>query len=49
MKRKPRDPKEGIFSGGVGVNVFYQGVMVAVLTSRLISSVNGSRTAHGGL
>ncbi|HHV96189.1 MAG TPA: cation-translocating P-type ATPase [Clostridiaceae bacterium] len=32
MKRKPRDPKEGIFSGGVGFNVFYQGVMVAILT-----------------
>lgn len=32
MKRKPRDPKEGIFSGGVGFSVFYQGVMVSILT-----------------
>jgi Ca2+-transporting ATPase len=32
MKRKPRDAKEGIFSGGVGFSVFYQGVMVALLT-----------------
>ncbi len=32
MKRKPRDPKDGIFSGGVGVDVLYQGVMVAVIT-----------------
>jgi len=32
MKRKPRDAKEGIFSGGVGFGVFYQGVMVALLT-----------------
>lgn len=32
MKRKPRDPKDGIFSGGVGVDVVYQGVMVAAIT-----------------
>jgi len=32
MKRKPRSSKEGIFSGGVGFNVCYQGVLVAVLT-----------------
>ena len=31
MKRKPRDAKSGIFSGGMGVDVIYQGVMVAVL------------------
>ena len=31
MKRKPRDPKAGIFSGGMGVDVVYQGVLVAVL------------------
>nr|MBQ4317933.1 cation-translocating P-type ATPase [Clostridia bacterium] len=32
MKRKPRPSKEGIFSGGVGFNVCYQGVLVAALT-----------------
>ena len=31
MKRKPRDSKAGIFSGGMGVDIAYQGVMVAVL------------------
>lgn len=32
MRRPPRDSKEGIFSGGVGVSVFYQGFAVAALT-----------------
>ena len=32
MKRKPRDPRAGIFSGGMGVDVVYQGLMVSVLT-----------------
>lgn len=32
MKRKPRDSKEGIFSGGVGFNVAYQGIMVTCIT-----------------
>lgn len=32
MFRKPRSSKEGIFSGGIGVDVAYQGVMVTVLT-----------------
>ena len=31
MRRKPRDAKAGIFAGGMGVDVVYQGVMVAVL------------------
>jgi len=31
MKRKPRDSKAGIFSGGMGVDIAYQGVMVSVL------------------
>ena len=31
MKRKPRDSKSGIFSGGMGVDIAYQGVMVAIL------------------
>ena len=32
MKRKPRDSKEGIFAGGLGVNVVYQGILVTVIT-----------------
>jgi Ca2+-transporting ATPase len=32
MSRQPRKKNEGIFSGGVGVDVLYQGVMVSILT-----------------
>ncbi len=32
MKRPPRDSKDGIFSGGLGVDVVYQGVLVTVIT-----------------
>ncbi len=32
MKRKPRDSKEGIFAGGLGVAVFYQGFLVTAIT-----------------
>ena len=32
MKRHPRDSKEGIFAGGLGVAVFYQGLLVTVIT-----------------
>ena len=32
MHRKPRDAKSGIFSGGMGVDIAYQGVMVTILT-----------------
>ena len=32
MKRKPRDAKEGIFAGGVGIAVVYQGVLVTIIT-----------------
>lgn len=32
MKRKPRDSKEGIFAGGLGVHVILQGVTVALIT-----------------
>ncbi len=32
MNRKPRDSKEGIFAGGLGVAVFYQGVLVTLIT-----------------
>ena len=32
MNKAPRDPKEGLFSNGVGIDIFYQGLLVAVLT-----------------
>ena len=32
MKRKPRNPKDGIFAGGLGVDVVYQGILVSALT-----------------
>lgn len=32
MKRSPRDSKDGIFAGGLGFDVVYQGLMVSVLT-----------------
>ncbi len=32
MKRKPRSSKDGIFSQGLGFDVVYQGILVAVLT-----------------
>ncbi len=32
MKRQPRDPKEGVFAGGVGFGVAYQGLLVAIVT-----------------
>ena len=31
MKRKPRDPKDGIFAGGMGFDVVFQGVVVTVM------------------
>lgn len=32
MSRPPRNPKDGIFAGGLGFNVAFQGIMVTVLT-----------------
>ena len=32
MNQPPRDSKEGIFAGGVGIDVLYQGALVSVLT-----------------
>ena len=32
MKRQPRDSKEGIFAGGLGAAVAYQGLLVTVIT-----------------
>ena len=46
MSRHPRDPKEGIFAGGLGVAVFYQGVIVTVIT--LVSFFIGHFGFGGG-
>jgi Ca2+-transporting ATPase len=32
MERKPRDKKEGIFAGGLGFDIIYQGIMVTIIT-----------------
>ncbi len=32
MKRAPRSPDEGVFAGGVGVGVIYQGVILTAIT-----------------
>ena len=32
MHRKPRDAKAGVFAGGMGVDILYQGVLVSILT-----------------
>ena len=32
MRRKPRDAKAGIFSGGMGADIAYQGLLVTMLT-----------------
>ena len=58
MHRRPRDSKSGIFSGGMGFDVIYQGLMVAglVLVSYAIGHfmefeswnlINSEDSAHG--
>ena len=49
MKRKPRPANEGVFAGGMGFDVAYQGLMVSALT--LISYFIGAHIggAHGAL
>ena len=32
MKRKPRNSKDGIFAGGLGVDIAYQGLLISVIT-----------------
>ena len=32
MQRKPRNSKEGVFAGGMGFDVAYQGILVTILT-----------------
>ncbi len=47
MQRKPRNSKEGVFAGGMGFDVFYQGVLVTILT--LASYFTGVMLANGGV
>ena len=47
MKREPRDSKEGIFAGGLGFAVIYQGILVTLIT--LISYFIGSFIENGAL
>ncbi len=47
MKREPRDSKEGIFAGGLGFSVIYQGILVTLIT--LISYFIGSFIENGAL
>lgn len=44
MKQQPRDSKEGIFADGLGINVVYQGVLLAILT--LVSYFIGNDKSH---
>ena len=46
MNRPPRDSKDGIFSGGLGVDVVYQGVLVTVIT--IAAYLIGAAIEFGG-
>ncbi len=45
MRRPPRDPREGIFAGGMGFDVFFQGAIVTVLV--MISYIVGHYVESG--
>ena len=45
MKQAPRDPREGIFAGGMGFDVFFQGFVVTVLV--MISYIVGHYIESG--
>ena len=45
MQRKPRDAKEGVFAGGMGFDIGYQGLLVSVLV--LISYFIGASMGGG--
>ena len=46
MNRPPRNSKDGIFSGGLGVDVVYQGVLVTVIT--IAAYLIGAAIEFGG-
>lgn len=45
MKRAPRNSKDGVFVGGMGLDVAWQGLMVSVVT--LLAYYAGMHLAHG--
>ena len=45
MHRPPRNPKDGIFAGGVGFDVAYQGLFVTILT--MVAFFIGERIQNG--
>ena len=45
MNRPPRDSKDGIFSGGLGADVIYQGVLVTLIT--IVAYLMGSYFEFG--
>ena len=47
MHRTPRDPNEGIFAGGLGINVVVQGIFIGVIT--LLSYLIGHMIENGGV
>ena len=47
MKRKPRNPKDGIFAGGVGFDCIVQGTIISILT--LVSYFIGHYYEYGTL
>ena len=46
MNRPPRNSKDGIFSGGLGVDVVYQGILVTVIT--IVAYLIGAALEFGG-
>ena len=46
MNRPPRDSKDGIFSGGLGVDVIYQGILVTLIT--IAAYLIGAAMEFGG-
>lgn len=45
MRHKPRDSKEGVFAGGMGFDIFFQGFVIAMLT--LVSYIIGDHIETG--
>lgn len=45
MKRRPRNPEDGIFAGGLGIDVIYQGILVSALT--IAAFMVGNYMQHG--
>ncbi|MDO4807868.1 MAG: cation-translocating P-type ATPase [Coriobacteriales bacterium] len=46
MKRPPRDSREGIFAGGMGIDCIFQGIVISILT--LVSFYLGTVAEYAG-